>query len=533
MSKIHLIILAIALWPVSRACAQSHAAHQANPATEQKSDTSTDSLRNIVQQAEKGNPVAQNIIGTWYYKGEHYAKDYAKALKWWQLAAKQNNVEALGNIGLLYQYGHGVEADSTKAVEYYVASINKGNEKLLKQREMLAEKGGDGFDAILCAICYQSGKGVAKDWQKAVHYYELAIKTGSIDACRELGFLYNKQRQTDKAQRMFKAAAESGDVPSSYQYAKSILNAKNSTGKENEAVVYLIKAAEAGHPQAQCDLGTLYYQGQHVTKDPTTAVKWFKKAAVSEWALAQWNLALCYIDGIGTERDYDQAVYWLGEATSKGYMAQFEKMCALPSTATTTQKATGWQDKPFMTYLKGLSLYFSDNEDINGAYAEFKKIRKISTEAQTMMSVCLANKKFKKPNATKAVKELTKAADAGNNAAKFYLASLYEAGNGADKDTKKAQQLYQASANGGYAVAQCYMGNLCYEGRIVSQNYAEAVRYYKMAEEQGQLTATAIARYADCYERGLGGLKADAAKAKKLKARDAKNHVIPMLHKVE
>jgi len=524
MKRIYIICALMAIMACNIS-AQKKNVKNVTVTSEQQVKTVEDSLKNIIQQAEKGNAVAQNLVGTWYYKGEHYAKDYTKARKWWTLAAKQQNAEALGNMGLLYQYGHGVKKDSVASMKYYVTSIAKGNKALLEQREKLAEKGNDNFNSVLCAVCYQEGKGVDKNLNKAIHFYELAAKGKSADAYRELGFIYQRQVKIDTATKMFKSAADLGDMVSAYQYAKTVLNAKSSAGNEQDAVIYLMKAAEAGNPQAQCDLGTLYYQGKHVTKDQTTAVKWFTKAAVGEWALAQWNLALCYIDGIGVGRDYDQAVYWLGEATSKGYMQQFEKMCV--------DSEKGWKDKPFMTYLKGLSLYFSDEKDIDGAYEEFKKIKKESVEAQTMMSVCLANKKFKKYNAKKAVKELSKVANSGNNVAKFYLASLYEAGNGTDKDTDKAKELYQSSANGGYAVAQCYMGDLFYEGRIVSQSHAEAVRYYQMAEAQGQLTETAAIRYAECYEKGLGGLGTDTAKAKKLRKRDFKNHVMPMLKKVE
>jgi len=59
------------------------------------------------------------------------------------------------------------------------------------------------------------------------------------------------------------------------------------------------------------------------------------------------------------------------------------------------------------------------------------------------------------------------------------------------------------------------------------------VRYYQMAEAQGQLTETAAMRYAECYAKGLGGLKVNEEKAKELKKRDFKNHVLPMLKKEE
>ena len=51
-----------------------------------------DSLKVIMSKAEKGDAISQNIVGTWYYKGEHYAKDFKMAHKWW---AKSGSVDIL------------------------------------------------------------------------------------------------------------------------------------------------------------------------------------------------------------------------------------------------------------------------------------------------------------------------------------------------------------------------------------------------------------------------------------------------------
>lgn len=529
----HLTILMVAMLLTTGSIgAQTKATKDANKkarttkvvTTAKDSARIADSLQNIVRNAEAGDPAAQNTIGMWYYKGEHFEQDYKKAYSWWTNAAAQLNIQAIGNIGLLYQYGRGVEADSVKALRQYTSSIRRGNKELLKEREATAEE-GNCFDGVLCGVCYAEGYGTKRNAEKAIHYFEIAAKQNSPIALRELGYLYQRSADNSKAVESFKKAADAGDTFSAYQYAKIALSAKDTISDKKEAIVYLVKAAEAGIPQAQCDLGTFYYQGKYVTKDQATATQLFTKAAIKGWGLAQWNLALCYIDGNGVARDYDQALYWLGEASTKGYMAQFKKMCA--------DEEKGWKAKPFMTYLKGMSLYFSDEKNIDGAYEEFKKIQKTVVEAQTMASVCLANKNYKKANAKKAAKDLAASADAGNMIAKFYLASLYESGNGVEKDTTKAAELYQASANGGYTVAQCYLGNLFFEGRIVEKSLTDAVRYYKMAEEQGQLTAAAAKNYAQCYEEGLGGLSVDTAKAEQLKKRDFTNHVIPMLKQVQ
>lgn len=482
-----------------------------------------DSLNTIVENAKKGNPVAQNTLGMWYYKGENYAKDYKKAFAWWSVSAKQMYPLAFGNLGVLYQLGQGVEADSVKAVKAYVKSIELGNITMLKQKEDLAEKKGEAIGAIVAGICYKDGKGVKKDVNRAIHFFEIAAKANSVEAYKELGFIYQRAKKGEEALKWFALAADKGDMISAYQYAKVVLTSNGTVGNEQTAMAYLIKAAEGGVAQAQCDLGQAYYKGSNITKDATAAVNWFRKAAGSGWALAQWNLAMCLIDGNGTAKNYDEALYWLGEASANGFMGQFEKKCA--------EGENSWVGTPFMTYMKGMALYFSKDKKINEAYAEFKKIKKESVDAQVMMAVCLANKNYSKPNAKKAVSELKKLTD--NAQACFFLAALYEAGNGVEKDEKAAVENYTKSADAGYASAQCYLGNLYFEGRMVGKDLNKAVAYYAKADALGQLNETAAMRYADCYVQGLGGLKADAEKAEQLKKKTFKNNVGTILNKIK
>lgn len=489
----------------------------------QAQTAATDSLKQIVAKAEQGDARAQNQVGAWYYKGEHYKQDYQKAFAWWAKAAKQDNADAIGNMGLCYQYGRGVEKDSVMAIKLYLKSIEKGNAGLLKQRLEYADH-KDNFNCVLVALCYQNGTGMGKDLQKATQYWETAAKNNSADAQRELAFALQRAKKTNDAALWFKKAADNGDIPSAYQYGKIQLAGKTADQDKQGGIIYLLKAAENGHIQAQCDLGTLYYQGNGVAKDMHTAVQWFMKSARQGWPLAQWNLAQCYIKGEGIERDFDQAIYWLGESTSKGYMAKFKELCE------DAQK--GWKDQPFMFYLQGMAHYFSESKDLAEAIALFKKCEKADImESKTMMAVCLANKNYKKRNPKKAAKLLTETARQ-NHVAQFYLASLYEAGNGVKKDMDKAIELYGQSANGGYAVAQCYLGNMYYEGRSVTQDYTQAVNYYRLADRQGQLNAIAARRYADCYEQGLGGLAIDKQNAEILKKQEHKNNVIPMLKTV-
>jgi len=53
-------------------------------------------------------------------------KDYKSAIKWLKLAAEKNHREAQFLLGLFYQYGHGLNQDSTKAFNWYKQAAKQG-----------------------------------------------------------------------------------------------------------------------------------------------------------------------------------------------------------------------------------------------------------------------------------------------------------------------------------------------------------------------------------------------------------------------
>ena len=65
----------------------------------------------------------------------------------------------------------------------------------------------------------------------------------------------------------------------------------------------LTKRAERGEAKAQLSLGTIYYNGEGVTKDVAKAVDWYQKAAEQGNADAQSNLGSMYDEGEGVPKD--------------------------------------------------------------------------------------------------------------------------------------------------------------------------------------------------------------------------------------
>ena len=73
----------------------------------------------LVPLARNGNARAQNNLGVMYQRGLGVAKNFQKALSWFEKAAAQNLPEANVNLGLLYFDGLGVTQDQQKAFRLF------------------------------------------------------------------------------------------------------------------------------------------------------------------------------------------------------------------------------------------------------------------------------------------------------------------------------------------------------------------------------------------------------------------------------
>ena len=82
----------------------------------------------LCQKAAADYPDAQFEIGYKYYTGNHGVTrpDYAKAFEWFKKAADSGYAEANYKIGVMYQYGEGVNQDEVKALEYFHKGVATG-----------------------------------------------------------------------------------------------------------------------------------------------------------------------------------------------------------------------------------------------------------------------------------------------------------------------------------------------------------------------------------------------------------------------
>lgn len=135
-------------------------------------------------------------------------------------------------------------------------------------------------------VCYEKGRGVGQDREKALHYYKLAALSG------------HKQAQ--------------------YRYAKLLLTSRGqqSTEELNTAIRLLEEAATAGLTKAQICLASFY--SQDPVKNERRSVQYLKMAAESGDNSALFLLGQCYESGFGVQQNLKTAVEFYKRAAQAG-----------------------------------------------------------------------------------------------------------------------------------------------------------------------------------------------------------------------
>lgn len=481
--------------------------------------TATDSIKAIMQKAQNGDATAQNTVGSWCYTGRNGCKQsYAEALKWWTKAAKQGNAMAIGNMGMCYQTGHGIARDSMMASQLYDKSIQKGNVALLKEHERLSEQ-GKAFSSMYVAHSYKEGIGVKKDAVTSARYYIKASGQGSVEGTREGALALLNGGKSQEAVRMFKKGLDAGDLSCTYWYGKLLFDGKGIKQDREQGVLYMMKAAEHGMPAAMYQVGECYREGLGIAQDDDKAVEMYHKAAALEQSGAEWELAMMYKDGHGTARDYQEALYWFAKAAAKGYARRFKRFCQ-------DSEAENWTATDFMTYLRGMKAYRQGN--ISEAAGYFKKLEKAKVEeAMLMTALCNLCQTYDRRNEKKAIKSLHTLSST-NARAKYELALCYDKAKSTERDAAKAVALLQEAAEAGYGEAQCYLGDMLFEGRGTPRDYQKAVKLYNLAWQSGHLTSASAKRLATCYEYAWGTEK-NTVRAEAVKRLDTTDHIDELL----
>jgi len=91
------------------------------------SENYAEALKWYRKAADKGDAVAQVLLGGMYYYGKGVPQDYEEALKWYLKSANQGRPLAQISVGWMYYYGEGVAQNMTEAKNWFCKAVAQGS----------------------------------------------------------------------------------------------------------------------------------------------------------------------------------------------------------------------------------------------------------------------------------------------------------------------------------------------------------------------------------------------------------------------
>lgn len=271
----------------------------------------------------------------------------------------------------------------------------------------------------------------------------------------------------------------------------------------SEGLKLLQKAAASGQNGANCYLGLYYFNH----KDYKQAKAYFDACRPMDYGIGYTALGSMYTSGMGVPEDLPKAREYYHKAALKGYprgmalygfnlRASAGGAIDLPDSFFWLYMAGDLGDDAARTalYLPSRNEYRGDSETAKDALTALQYI------ALAQSGKKIQNEPIYKDGFLPSLKAREKAAEQGDDWARFYL------------------------------------GSMNYNGEFLNQNYAQALRYYEPIAKNGKLPKTVLAvvndRLARMYREGKG-TKANSAKAAQYAAAAAKYGSLPAYKIVE
>lgn len=249
-----------------------------------------------------GTALAQYRYGRILLEGRGGPQDVNGAIDWLGRAVEQKHAEAATLLARIYlsDLPNGPGRDPARAAELLASAAPRGNAEA----------------QYLLGLLYQNGDGVTADTKAALNWFLAAAEEQHPEAQLALARLYlaapEDSRNAETGMTWLRRSAGNGVAQAQFELALAL-------GDSAEAFEWLWRAAEVGHPLAQRDLGTRYLQGTGGAEaNPSEAFRWLQAAAQAGDPGAMHNIAIALGSGTGTDKDLTEAARWFRAGAEQG-----------------------------------------------------------------------------------------------------------------------------------------------------------------------------------------------------------------------
>ena len=259
-----------------------------------------DNLKEATQAAKRslelGNEAAKIKLGE-IQEDEKLMKEGFNALK---KKVDSGDMHYANSLGYAYEFGIGTSLSIKEAMKYYEMAAKQNNalgmtnladlyiqENKLKKAKPLLVKAAEkeyGYAQYLLAMNFFYYK--HENNKEALHWLERAAGNDEPYALYQLGLYYSEANDLAKAIKYYQRAAELNHADAALELGYIYGEGFGVEQDDNKALFYLKKAAESGNQEVLDELAAMALSGQG-NMDAKEAEYWIKKAGYTEEMLKE------------------------------------------------------------------------------------------------------------------------------------------------------------------------------------------------------------------------------------------------------
>lgn len=376
--------------------------------------------------------------GLFYYN----TNNFDKAMECFEKAAARDHVYSLRMLGLCEK---AVDRNPPKAFSWLERSANAG----------------DLEGQFHLATCYETGYGVERNMETAIGWYKSSAIAGNADSLDRLYRAVSSERNeivmnwfysvSGLDQRVtitpeIEQAAEQGDAIAAQVLAKWY----DSHGDNEQAVEWMLRAAETGNALAQDDLSTFYLAGIMLPEHGTRAFEMFKSAAQGGSGVAVQALCRIVAEEEGEPGNDDDG---LGNVALRWIYAEVKY--GLSDTVLTETRRLAVEGHRDAQYVLAKLLHSGTVPSDDPLGEEPLQWLRRAADDGHVKAQCVVGywHRDHDPSGVQAFHWFLRAAVDGNAVAQYEAAECLLTGHGTQKDDEKALRWFKSAAIAGDAKA--------------------------------------------------------------------------------
>ncbi|MHC4881726.1 MAG: tetratricopeptide repeat protein [Planctomycetota bacterium] len=324
----------------------------------------------------------------------------------------------------------------------------------------------------------------------------LQAERGRPEAQYAVGMMYYSGHRVPQDSTLAVAwltkAANQND-PNAQYFLSLLYGLGDGVERDNKtAAQWCQKAAEQGHPDAQYALGRMYSVGQGLERDDAMAAGWLTLAAEQGHADAQCELGSMYRAGKGVKRNYHQALQWWFKAAEQGHpWAALLLQEPLPSRASPSNDRQSSSNEEAENLIDTLAqdMGVVESSDSIAPAPPSPVVSSGSVKRPQDSPAANMEKIPKQINSGPQGESLQEPAAGDRAPASVVLGGQTPSETGLEPgpagvvDTPQSQAVLPVEISD--PAAQYELALRYYEGDKTQQNYTEALKWFKMAADQG------------------------------------------------